>query len=192
MPARRIIALTAARAAALALVLAAILLLPAPAGAQPAAADPDLPAPDPPGVWRRLTHDDATSTSRCIGNPVTPLCAVETYLACFFRSRNDYCFLVEAGVQTIEMAKKRADSWREYRVVYARRPSKLDPVEPRTEGPLKPLPGDVLIALHSRRCYGTDGKHHCSIGVEEDPPGVYMLRKQGEIWTNPYFFRPRF
>jgi hypothetical protein len=43
--------------------------------------DPDLPAIDPPGKGRVMTHDDLTSTSNCIGNPITPLCAVETVIA---------------------------------------------------------------------------------------------------------------
>ncbi|OHC74843.1 MAG: hypothetical protein A3H92_08575 [Rhodospirillales bacterium RIFCSPLOWO2_02_FULL_58_16] len=35
------------------------------------------------GEQETLTFDPATSSSRCIGNPVTPLCAVETYEACY-------------------------------------------------------------------------------------------------------------
>lgn len=34
--------------------------------------------------WATLTFDPATSSSRCIGDPMTPLCAVETYEACYY------------------------------------------------------------------------------------------------------------
>jgi hypothetical protein len=33
---------------------------------------------------RTMTIDPPTATSPCIGNPVTPLCAVETFVACYF------------------------------------------------------------------------------------------------------------
>lgn len=162
------------------------------AAAQPA--DPDLPPPDPPGVWRKITHDDSTSDSKCIGNPVTPLCALETYFACFLRSRNDFCDMVEAGVRFNPKVKRQPTNYREYRIVYARRPSKLDPVDSATEGTLKPLPGDVIIAVFQRNCHSVvaEGVSPCSIGVEEEPPNVYMLRKQGDLWTNPYHFKPRY
>ena len=51
----------------------------------------DLPAIDPPGKGRVMTHDDLTSTSNCIGNPITPLCSVETAIACFVRRDNELC-----------------------------------------------------------------------------------------------------
>ena len=162
------------------------------AAAQPA--DPDLPPPDPPGVWRKITHDDSTSDSTCIGNPVTPLCALETYFACFQRSRNDFCDLVEAGVRFDAKRKLPATNYREYRILYARRPSRLDPVNRATEGPLKPLAGDVIIAVFERNCYSETlpGIPPCSIGVEDEPPNVYMMRKQGDRWTNPYHFKQRY
>jgi hypothetical protein len=47
------------------------------------AADADLPA------YRSIDANQATST--CIGNPATPLCAVETYLACGVRREQRLC-----------------------------------------------------------------------------------------------------
>lgn len=38
-----------------------------------------------------MTFDNATSSSNCIGNPVTPLCAVETMEACGIRSDKPLC-----------------------------------------------------------------------------------------------------
>jgi hypothetical protein len=48
------------------------------------------------GDVRILTHDNETSTSDCIGNPKTPLCAVETRMACGYYRRKDYCDAVDS------------------------------------------------------------------------------------------------
>lgn len=49
--------------------------------------------------WATLTFDPATSSSRCIGNPMTPLCAVETHKACFLW--NDADEIVDEKVCTV-------------------------------------------------------------------------------------------
>ena len=168
-----------------------MIVLPGLAAAQ--ANDPILPPPDPPGMWRKLTHDDATTTSRCIGNPVTPLCAVETFIACFLHRRPDLCDLVQAGVQPLASVPKAPHKWEEYRVLYARRPSPLDPVDPATEGDMNPQAGDVVIGLLRRACFERhDREPNCTLNVEKNPPYVYMLRKQGDIWVHVYRFRARF
>jgi hypothetical protein len=168
----------------------ALLLLMLPAGAQ--AVDPDLPLPDPPGVWRKLTHDDATTDSRCIGDPKTPLCAIETYFACFLRREPDYCDIVGAGVRPLPQVGKALHEHEEYRIVYARRPSKLDPLDPATEGTVRWQPGDVLVGFMWRACWNNAGKIKCEIGVEDDPLFVYILRKTGDDWVFAGRFRPRF
>lgn len=176
------------RIALLAAVSLAFFTLPALAQAN----DPVLPPPDPPGAWRKLTLDDATSSSRCIGNPVTPLCAVETYLACFLRLQPELCDLVQAGVRPLPGVTRRADLREEYRVIYARRPSPLDPVDPATEGNMKPQTGDVVIGYMIRDCFGAvDDVSDCD-KVENDPPYVHMLRKRGDLWIYAYRFRARF
>ena len=35
-----------------------------------------------------------SATSRCIGNPKTPLCAVETFIACWVRRNRPLCEIV--------------------------------------------------------------------------------------------------
>lgn len=45
--------------------------------------------PDPKDVWRTITQTKATSD--CIGSPVTPLCAADTFLACILRHQIDLC-----------------------------------------------------------------------------------------------------
>ena len=44
----------------------------------------------PPGEQRVLTYDLSRGTSRCIGDPVTPLCAAETWEACPFFYEPDH------------------------------------------------------------------------------------------------------
>jgi len=46
----------------------------------------DVPPPD---EWRFIGLEDATS--KCIGDPKTPLCAVETVIACFARMDISLC-----------------------------------------------------------------------------------------------------
>ena len=61
-------------------------------GADPKTDTPASPAAKPkPARWRVMTMEDATSTSRCIGDPRTPLCAVETHTACFIRRQVRLC-----------------------------------------------------------------------------------------------------
>jgi len=170
----------------------ALMLLAAPSFAQ--ASDPILPPPDPPGMWRKLTLDDATTTSTCIGNPVTPLCAVETYWACFLRREPELCDMVQAGVRPQSKGPHiRPDIREDYRITYARRPSPLDPVDRATEGNMKPQAGDVVIGIITRLCFGPiDDDADCTPGVENDPPYVHMLRRQGDIWVYAYRFRARF
>jgi len=43
---------------------------------------------------RILTQKNDTSTSKCVGAPKTPLCAVETFLACHLRRQIDLCLKV--------------------------------------------------------------------------------------------------
>lgn len=84
------------------------------------AAEPsDLPPIDPPGVWHTLTQDDATTDSKCIGNPVTPLCAVETIRACFTR-RDDSLCQIGMGLDHLpglSLTNKRPELSERYRVV---------------------------------------------------------------------------
>ncbi len=165
-----------------------LMLIAAPSFAQ--TGDPIVPPPDPPGTWRKLTLDDATTTSRCIGNPVTPLCAAETFWACFLRRQPELCDMVEARMRPNVDLPRRADRREEYRVAYARRPSPLDPVDRATEGNMKPLAGDVVIALIGRTCWGPlDDESDCATGQETAPPYIHLLRRQGEFWVYVYRYR---
>src|SRR3546814_10964403 len=80
----------------------------------PAAAQ--LPAVDAPGQYR-LIGPPGRSDSRCIGRPDTPLCAVETLLACFARREAALCWHVwqppRAGAELFP-GEKRPGYWWSY------------------------------------------------------------------------------
>jgi hypothetical protein len=43
------------------------------------------------GVKRVMTKDPETTDSKCVGDPKTPVCALETMLACLVRQQPDLC-----------------------------------------------------------------------------------------------------
>jgi hypothetical protein len=49
------------------------------------------PAEQAPPGWRVMGLDARSSTSRCIGDPRTPLCAIETAMACDHWAATDQC-----------------------------------------------------------------------------------------------------
>lgn len=51
-----------------------------------------LPSPD---QWNYITDSQELTTSRCIGVPKSPLCAMETLLACFQRNDFQLCRMVD-------------------------------------------------------------------------------------------------
>ena len=50
--------------------------------------------------WRLLDPLTDGSTSQCIGDPKTPLCAAETYTACMFSGRKELCSAVGVDYET--------------------------------------------------------------------------------------------
>lgn len=67
----------------------AIMLLVAAFGNQALARSDTAPWPDRGQGWLEITQDKADST--CLGDLSTPICATETFLACFLRNRSDWC-----------------------------------------------------------------------------------------------------
>ena len=53
------------------------------------------------GEVRLMTLDNETSTSDCIGDPKTPLCAVETRDACTLRNIKHLCDMIETKLPTL-------------------------------------------------------------------------------------------
>lgn len=153
-----------------ALVLAAILSL---AGAGPALAGE--PPPDPPGEVRVAAQTNGDSTSDCIGRPVTPLCLVETILACDIRDDEKLCRIAlqdrytEPRVRGVELFPA---SWLEYKI-WEQIP--FDPADKfLCEGGQA---GDVVIRVFTRECPDAEFCHRW-----EMIPFHYVTRKTDERW----------
>jgi|GEM_PF-2220833 hypothetical protein len=146
---------------------------------------------DPPGVWRVMTQDDATSTSKCIGKPKTPICAVEMIEACFLRKRWSLCKAVMGGNDILfrdsperandnqNVSKDITELYR-FKYVGLMRKNDIPPWETDTrEGP-KPRnwkPGDVKVIMSTRPCFS--GK---CFPPNDMPPVAYQVRQTGKTW----------
>lgn len=64
--------------------------------------NPDLPKADLKGHWRVITHDEKTTSSKCIGSGASPICAVETFLACKYRDDHNLCEKIGMGAQVVD------------------------------------------------------------------------------------------
>jgi len=139
-----------------------LLLVSAPALAAPHT-DSVPPVPDPPGHWRVLTRDDATTTSRCIGDTSTPLCAVETAMACFYRDAKQLCdvaFLPAAyPLPRVGDPEDVLDDYvthptrLRYRILSARRAATATVLQVGPPGNVvKVARGDVLLTLRILEC----------------------------------------
>ncbi|MEO5338747.1 MAG: hypothetical protein H7841_17975 [Magnetospirillum sp. WYHS-4] len=173
-------------------ILAVLLAVPAWAGGP----DPDLPAVSPKGKWRVLTPDDATSTSRCIGRPETPLCAAETIVACFERTDKELCRIGMGrapGQEYYDFGLKGGSGWKVYyQVVSAVRLAETD-IPPKLRHPdeWRVVPGDIRIVIRKRRCWiAKDGREKCETGPLTQIH--YFLRPvPGGMWRMVNKFSPR-
>ncbi len=157
------------------------LLLALPAHAQPR--DRDLPPVDPPGRWRQMTLDDATSDSKCVGKFDTALCAVETMIACFTRQLDELCtgatldgkpFVFFAGRQPNPGSLDR------YRVSFVQRLTErsIQDIPRKIEGV---RPGDIRVDVQKRICPTDGAANRCR------PPNrsyliIYTIRRTGIGW----------
>ncbi len=144
--------------------LVCLLLLYPPLAAFAQAPPPDE---DQAGQWRVLARTADATTSRCVGRPATPLCAVETLLACFQRGRIDLCHLVDDNAdEYAEAFASPADPERylAYRVVSIERPA---------EG-AGPDAGEVTVTLDQR-----EGRLGQGIDPRLPPLSRFLLRQDG-------------
>jgi hypothetical protein len=159
--------------------------------------DPDLPAVDPPGQGRAMTDEDATSTSQCVGNPITPLCAVETIIACFERVRDDLCRIGMGLDRPPEFVRgdprPRPYRYQRYRVLSAKRfrehvlppPHDLSPANTLPywwypEDRRQYWPGDVEIVVLKQTCWRDPAR--CD-PVDSGDHYTYHLRRIGDRWA---------
>ncbi|MFA6020956.1 MAG: hypothetical protein WC722_11900 [Rhodospirillales bacterium] len=172
--------------ASLALALTLALGVSGPAQADDAA-QIDLPPIDGPDQWHLMTHDDATSTSQCIGDPKTPLCAIETVLACFLRAKVEFCRVGSGDPkypQRISTEIQPAES-RRYWVAGAEFVTEKNKASFKKVRYLKPQIGDIAIQIHEAPCY--DQKCYKPVG----PPAIYLVRRNGDKWMAADWATPR-
>ena len=149
------------------------------------AAEPsDLPPIDPPNHWHVLTQDDASSDSKCIGNPVTPLCAVETIHACFTRRDDGLCQIAMGldHLPGLSLANKRPELSERYHVVSATEISKKK--RPPINGE-RPEVGDVILDVMQLYCRAQ--KCEPAIGL----PTSYLVRLVKGRWVVVTWETPR-
>ena len=145
----------------------------------------DLPPLTPKNRPRIMTMMDATSTSDCIGRPVTPLCAVETEMACFLRNDDSLCEVV--GRDGFGGGSRRRGPPMIERYLISRSTIVDDrhfPWPPLSDfGQPTGVPsvraGDVRIDVRRIYCYGSDATlcPDCYYRAQ-----VYILRKQQGWW----------
>jgi hypothetical protein len=160
--------------------------LPARAGDAPAGVP--LPPITPVDGYFVMTQDDATTSSKCIGDPVTPLCAVETVMACEIRGNDDLC-RIGMGLKKNPGLSAGPVSPRIYWVMH--RAILTDETIPWDDHELKWRPGeagvqagDVRIDIADKICEKGEISH-TACKTEDDLPAIaaYIVRQQGDRWA---------
>jgi hypothetical protein len=160
--------------------LAAVLLIAA------AKAD-ELWKADPPGYWRKMTLDDETSTSKCVGKLISPICAMETKEACNARDDNNLCVKAVADAEGrvfISNPERTPNIWWSYRFSKVK---KVKPGEHVSVGDTQAQPGDYVIDRRDHMCYVKSNRCDDDIG----PATTHLLRKFGAEWRIITWHTPR-
>lgn len=166
-------------------ILPVLVLLLVPMGAE--ARDPDLPPADPKGGWHKITYDNATSTSPCIGKLETPLCAVDTMIAAELRGDQELYSLSRIGkVQpTPWLQPENPNDWHKYRILSSGRFKAGDRHTDDRDHDMHWVPGDVWIVIDLRDCY----QNHCSKPAPSARwwwPRRYVIHKSEAGWIVRY------
>jgi hypothetical protein len=130
------------------------------------------PAQEQPEI-RRITQTEATSD--CIGDPKTPLCAVETFIACGVCQRLDLCHI--AGVR-IRLGFDDRISAVEYRFVSAKTIRPED-VPQKLKDSTWYRPGFVRIAMFERACIHS----MTACPSEQWDDFGYSVKPVGKVWA---------
>ncbi len=128
-----------------------------------AAEDQGRPNGDGPPPWHIIGQDEQATSSRCIGRPETPLCAVETLLACFERARPDLCRMVDDDTEqyaAVFNAPPDPTKYLAYRIVVERSAAATS---------------DTEIVIDQQEM--TSGQ---SIGAVTGTSSAFMLRRQSD------------
>jgi hypothetical protein len=145
-----------------------------------------LPQPDPPDVWRRMTHDDATTTSRCLGDLSDPICVVETDIACLLRgdqTRKCRSILASGLKFSYREEGENQPFWTKYRILSSQWVVRKSQVIGRRENVLyRWRRGDLRVDVSVRDCF--EYSDDCG-----DPLGMrwmYFLRRINFRWVILY------
>ncbi len=155
-----------------------------------------------------LTFDPATSSSKCIGNPLTPLCAVETYEACYYWVDKKVCAVTGVDPDTFQFVPGGYSKLSIYhywvenqKVITAEDIPIVTKVLSETDNPyqkkFKVLSGDIVLQLRWVHCQPVDA---CVIKTmndsalsygegcpptrcgTEDYPRTYLVHRFGDKW----------
>lgn len=142
---------------------------------------------DPPGYWRKMTLNDETSTSKCIGKLISPICAMDTKEACHVRDDNALCQKAVAGGEGqvfVRSSDPSPNIWWSYRFSKVK---KVAAGERILVGATEAQPGDYLIDRRDRQCFFDENKCSKDIG----PPTTHLVRRLGDEWRIITWYTPR-
>jgi len=149
-------------------------------GGVAAAEEAEIGAPDAAGHWRKLTRTGGSSD--CIGDPRSPICAVETFIACNARHDAKLCRIASGPKRRPPPAGSFTPDATLYRFLAVKRLERPD-FPPRWQDDGKGVqPGDVWIAAWIRDCWGECDR----TGVREN----FWLRQDGERWWLVWYGEP--
>ncbi len=140
----------------------------------------DVGTPDPAGHWRKLTR--TAGTSDCIGESKTPICTVETFIACSARNEARLCGIASGPKRRPPPGGSFTPNATLYRILEVRRLERADfPAEWNDDGK-GVRPGDVKIAAWLRECWNECDR----VGVREN----YWVRQDGARWWLVWYGEP--
>jgi hypothetical protein len=139
-----------------------------------------------------MTHNDATTTSKCVGDTQAPMCAIETLLACFVRSNLDLC-AISLGMPQDRLPDFGPHSGWPAQIYWVVRSEVLTdkhfPWRPKRDVPWRPTEldmraGDVRIDLVRRECEPTVSPSTCHPPrYGPTGPTAYIVRQQAGRWV---------
>lgn len=138
----------------------------------------DLPPADPPDFWREIGPRHASST--CIGSKASPICMLDTLMACFRRG-GDICYraMSEQDIARSLARTNPPDSLiLTYRIIDAKLAKKDE-----EGGYYERKSGDTIIVYEMRRCYSRPNDQRvCSKERYPLPNDELTVRREGDLW----------
>ena len=128
--------------------------------------------------WRTLTDSDETTTSKCIGKPVTPICAVETFFGCFNRKQIELCRKAfrDGGSDIFDLGPPFPNFKTEYTIIKYQMIREVPAI--LRGGKYEKRPGDARVDIVSRWCRVT--RNTCTGQLSTS--FAYFTRHIGHQW----------